>query len=131
MYFKVSFCNPLQSEIVTVGALAPEQVLEHLHELNWAQYLDSMQGVAQESIYYSPSLCIEEMNGAYGLECTAVGESSDYEFYIFYKRPKVINGKLDDAYVSDLLEQTMADAERLLQLLFTNSYEALEEEFSR
>jgi len=66
---------------------------------------------------------------------SAVGLPDDYEFYIFFKRPKLkkqffgLSEKIDNDYLSDLTEQTEEDVLNCLNALINNDLDFLERKF--
>ena len=90
MKFSVSFCDPFKKDIVELGNIAQDKVFEIFEDIKWNSYLSKMKDVRDEYIYFSPSFEIENKENKNGLSISAVGEPDNFEFYIFYKRPKMI-----------------------------------------
>ena len=71
-----------------------------------------MEVAKEEDIFYSPSLEIENKDTKHGLSISAVGNHDSFEFYIFYKRPKIVKTffglkeKIKNGYLSDKTGQT-------------------------
>lgn len=95
MSFHISFCNPLEPAIVELGIIDGDRVVDQFSSIRWESYLEEMKGKPQEEIFYSPSFEIENTENKNALSISAVGEPENYEFYIFYKRPKIIKSFLD------------------------------------
>jgi len=116
MEFSISFCDPLKKDIVEMGDIAKDKVFEIFEDIKWNSYLSKMKDVRDEDIYFSPSFEIENKENKNGLSISAVGEPDNFEFYIFYKRPKMIKSffgllkKMKEDFLTDVTGQTKKDA---------------------
>jgi len=116
MEFSISFCDPLKKDIVEMGDIAKDKVFEIFEDIKWNSYLSKMKDVRDEDIYFSPSFEIENKKNKNGLSISAVGEPDNFEFYIFYKRPKMIKSffgllkKMKEDFLTDVTGQTKKDA---------------------
>ena len=132
MQFRASFCDPFQKDSINLGLLSKEAVISHFESIDWATHLSKMADANQEDIYFSPSLEIENNDTNFSLCFSAVGEPDDYEFYIFYKRPKTVisaSGKevvISSDYISDITGQTKQDAIDCLNAFIQNDTAFLE-----
>lgn len=132
MNFKATFCDPLKPDIIELGDVAAENILELLETIPWTDYLQRMEEAEGDKIYYSPSLEIENKDNKNGLSISAVGEPNNYEFYIFYKRPKKVKTffglreRIDEDYLSDITGQTKENVIDLLNALKRGDTEYLE-----
>lgn len=124
--FRHSICEPLNPVVLEKGALAKEQILPLLAAFPWRKYLLEMQQAEEQEIHFSPSLEIEHQSSGQGIVVSAVGEPDDFEFYIFYKRPK--DG--DPEFISNLTEQTVEDAKTCIEALIEGDAAYLEEFFA-
>lgn len=124
--FRHSICEPLHPTVLEKGAIAKEQILPLLAAFPWRKYLLEMQQAEEQEIHFSPSLEVENKDKRQGIVISAVGEPDDFEFYIFYKRPKEGN----PAFVSDLTEQTLEDAKTCIEALIEGDAAYLEEFFA-
>lgn len=112
MNFKATFCDPFKPYIIELGDISADSIIEVFEKIPWKVYLQKMETAKEGEIYYSPSLEIENKNSKNGLTISSVGEPNNYEFYVFYKRPKKIKTffglyeKMDDNYVTDITGQT-------------------------
>jgi len=95
MNFRASFCHPFQKDIIELGTIAKENIINKFETIDWTDLLQQMQLAKEEEIYFSPSLEIENKDNKQGLSISAVGEPDNFEFYIFYKRPKMVKSFLD------------------------------------
>lgn len=90
-----------------------------------------METAREDEIFYSPSLEIENTDSKHGLAISAVGEPDNYEFYIFYKRPKSVKTlfgfqeKIDEGYTTDITGQTKQDVLDCLNALLCNDTDDL------
>ncbi len=93
--------------------------------------------VKENEIYYSPSLEIENKDTKHGLSISAVGDPKNYEFYIFYKRPKKVKiffglkEKINSNYMSDKTGQTKQDVLDCLNALLRNDTDYLSSKIGR
>jgi hypothetical protein len=113
MNFRASFCDPLKRDIIELGDVEQHKIVEMFRGTPWSDYLRKMEDA--ETIYYSPSLEIENKDTRHGLVFSAIGQPDSYEFYIFYKRPKKVKAflglshKTDENYLTDITGQTEQD----------------------
>ena len=87
--FRYSICEPLNPKVIEKGMIAPDSVIGLFNDFQWDYYLKQIE-VAETrkmDIYFSPSLEVENKANKNGLTISAVGDTEDPEFYIFYKRP--------------------------------------------
>lgn len=131
MNFRASFCDPLKPEIIELGYIAQDTIIDHFEKIAWKEYLQKMATAKEKEIYYSPSFEVENNNNKNGLAISAVGDPDNYEFYIFYKRPKKVKTffglkeKIEENYSTDIQGQTKADALDCLKALLRNDTEYL------
>ena len=124
--FKATFCDPLKPDIIELGDLSQDTIIDHFEKINWNDYLQKMITAKQDQIYYSPSFEIENKESKNGLAISAVGDPNNYEFYIFYKRPKNIKSffglkqKVNENYSTDIQGQTKNDVLDCLKALLKN-----------
>lgn len=126
MKFRASFCDPLEPDIIELGSMPKDEVINHFEKINWNRYLQKVVTAKQDEIYYSPSFEAENEESSNGLVISAVGNPDNYEFYIFYKRPKKVKTffglieKINDNYLTDIQRQTKRDALECLRALLRN-----------
>ena len=131
MNFTASFCDPFNPAIIELGGIQKERILDKFEKVNWSDYLQRMQSANSQDIYYSPSISFENSDTTHGLAISAVGVPDNYEFYIFYKRPKIVKKflglkkKNDENYVSDKTGQTKNDVIDCLNAFIRNDMEYL------
>lgn len=131
MNFRASFCDPFNPNIIELGNIQKDSIIEKFESINWVDYLQKMAMVKENDIYYSPSLEIENKDTKHGLSISAVGYPDNYEFYIFYKRPKKVKiffglkEKINDNYLSDKTGQTKQDVLECLNALLRNDTDYL------
>ncbi len=133
MNLRASFCDPLNPEIFELGRIPKEEVLDKFGSINWVDYLQKITQAKEEEIYFSPSFEVENTDAKQGLSISAVGDPRNFEFCIFYKRPKKVKSffglkeKVKGGYVSDKTGQTKQDAIDCLSALLRNDTEFLEQ----
>lgn len=126
MEFKLSFCDPLKPVIIDLGVIPRDRIIETFEQIPWVGHLQKMGSADQNEIYFSPSFEIENTNTQHGLSISAVGEPEKFEFYIFYRRPKIIKyffglkEKTDPAYTSSVTGQTMQNAIECIHAFINN-----------
>ena len=119
--FRYSICDPLKSEPLEMGEIEKDQILEVFERFPWKDMLNKMQGVKESDIQFSPS--IEFENKATHLGITISMGVDENEFYVFYKRPKMVSKwfglikKMDENFLSDRTGQTIADAREAVSAL--------------
>lgn len=137
MNFRASFCDPLNPNIVDLGSIHKDSIIEQFERINWADYLLKMETVQESEIYFSPSLEIENASTKHGLAISAVGSPIQYEFYIFYKRPKKVTSffgfkeKVDDNYTTEKTRQSKKDVLECLHALIKNDTDFLATKIGR
>lgn len=131
MHFKATFCDPFQQDIIDLGDIQPEKIIEQFENTPWTDLLRKMELAKEGAIFYSPSLEIENKDTKHGLSISAVGNPDEHEFYIFYKRPKKVKTffgfkeKEVEGYLSDKTGQTRQDVLDCLQALIRNDTDFL------
>ena len=131
MNFSSSFCDPLKKDIIDLGIISREKIIDKFLSINWTEHLEKMKTVNPHDIYYSPSISFLNLDTNHGLEISAVGEPDTYEFYVFYKRPKMVkrffglSSKYDENYVSSRTGQNDRDVINCLKALIQNDTDFL------
>ncbi len=130
MNFRASFCDPFKPDIIEIGDIDKDKVIEIFNRVPWTEYLEKMKTVNEREIHYSPSLEIENKDNKNGLSVSAV---DGVEWYIFFKRPKLVkrffglSEKLDENYLTDVQGQTEKDVRDCLDALIRNDLQFLED----
>ena len=129
MNFRASFCDPFKPDIIEIGNIEKGKVMETFDKIPWSKLLEEMKLKKENEIHYSPSLEIENKDNRNGLSVSAVDGK---EWYIFYKRPKMVKKffglteKMDNDYLTDITGQTEKDVRDCLTALINNDLEFLE-----
>ncbi len=129
MNYRASFCDPFKPDIIEIGEIEKEKVIDIFNQVPWTEYLEKMKTVNEREIYYSPSLEIENKDNKNGLTVSAV---DGVEWYIFFKRPKRVklffglSEKLNENYLTDVQGQTEKDVRDCLDALIRNDLQFLE-----
>lgn len=130
MNFRASFCDPFKSDIIEIGGIEKDKIMQHFESIPWTELLEKMKNANEKDIHYSPSLEIENKANKHGLSVSAVDGT---EWYIFFKRPKLVKKffglteKMDDNYLTDITGQNIDDVRRCLTALINNDLKYLEE----
>lgn len=129
MKFRASFCDPFKPDVIELGEINQEEIMENFENIPWNDLLEKMRKVDPNEIHYSPSLEIENKTNNNGLSVSAVDET---EWYIFFKRPKMVKKwfglveKMDQNYLTHVTGQTIEDVKKSLDALIKNDLEYLE-----
>ncbi len=129
MKFRASFCDPFKPDIIELDTIEKDKTMEIFEKIPWNKLIDEMKSKKENEIYYSPSLEIENMDNKNGLSVSAIDEK---EWYIFFKRPKMVKKffgfteKMDNNYVTNVTGQTEKDVRECLIALINNDLEFLE-----
>ncbi|MEO9965475.1 MAG: hypothetical protein ABJF11_06795 [Reichenbachiella sp.] len=129
MNFRASFCDPFKPDIIELGEIEQDKIMENFEKIPWEELLEKMKTTNENEIHYSPSLEIENKTNRNGLSVSAVDGT---EWYIFFKRPKLVKKwfglveKMDDNYLTDVTGQSTDDVKNCLNALINNDLEYLE-----
>lgn len=129
MKLRASFCDPFKPDVIELGTIEPDKVMETFEKVPWNQYLERMARVDDSEIYFSPSLEIENQN-KHGIVASAIAPDV---WYIFYKRPKVVKKffglteKLDNDYMTEIHDQSTEDVKACFDALLKNDLNYLDE----
>jgi hypothetical protein len=129
MNFRASFCDPFKKDIIELGVIEKDKIMESFEKIPWTKLLEEMKLKNENEIYYSPSLEIENKDNKNGLSVSAVDGK---EWYIFFKRPKLVKKffglteKMNNDYLTDITGQTESDVRDCLTALINNDLEFLE-----
>ena len=133
--FRYSLCEPLNPNIIEKGSVNKGEIIKTFEEFPWNKYLTELINANENEIHYSPSLEFENKSNKNGITASAVGDPGNFEFYIFYKRPKKkkqlfgLIEKMDENYLSDLTGQTEKDVIDCLNALINEDSNFLENKF--
>ena len=133
--FRYSICEPLNPKIIEKGSVNKGEIIKTFKEFPWSKYLTELINANENEIYFSPSLEFENKSNKNGITASAVGDPGNFEFYIFYKRPKTkkqlfgLIRKMDENYLSDLTGQTEKDVIDCLDALINGNQNFLEMKF--
>jgi hypothetical protein len=129
MNFRASFCDPFKPDIIELGEIQQDKIMENFEKIPWEELLEKMKTANEREIHYSPSLEIENKTNRNGLSVSAVDGT---EWYIFFKRPKLVKKwfglveKMDDNYLTDVTGQSIDDVKNCLNALINNDLKFLE-----
>ena len=129
MNFRASFCDPFKPNVIELGEIAKDQIMENFEKIPWNDLLKKMEAANENEIHYSPSLEIEYKTNKNGLSVSAVDGT---EWYIFFKRPKMVKKwfglveKMDENYLTDITGQSIEDVRNCLNALINNDLAFLE-----
>ncbi len=127
--FRYSICDPFVQEPIEMGDTEKEKIPEILASFPWKDMLDKIDNAGDREIHFSPSIEFENKTNRHGLSISIIDES---EFYIFYKRPKLVSRFfglkkiMDEDYVTDKTGQTLSDVADAVTALINNDVATLE-----
>lgn len=130
MSFRASFCDPFKPDIIELGEIEKDKILVTFDKIPWADYLKKMKSANDKDIHYSPSLEIENKTNKNGIVVSALDGG---EWYIFYKRPKLVKRffglyeTMNNDYTTEIHGQSEKDARECLIALTDNNLKLLEE----
>jgi len=129
MPFRASFCDPFEKNIIEMGKIEKDKIMELFENTAWIELLTKMKTDKHAVIHYAPSLEIENTDNRHGLCITAI---NGCEWDIFYKRPKLkkmffgLYQKTDPNFITDLNLQSTAEIKTCLMALMNNELEYLD-----
>ncbi|MEZ7885134.1 MAG: hypothetical protein QMB39_07735 [Bacteroidales bacterium] len=130
MNFRASFCDPFKPDVIEIGTIEKEKIIETFEKIPWNGLLKKMETAEESEIYYSPSLEVENKENKNGILVSFVGIE---EWYIFFKRPKMVKKlfglieKMNENYTTEIRGQTEKDAKDCFKALINNDLNFLEE----
>ncbi len=131
MNFKVSFTDPFEYDLIDLGKVEKDKIMETFEKIPWSDLLAKM-AAEEQDIVQSPHLEVQNPDNKNVISVSAVDET---EWYIFFKRPKLVTSffglskKFVPEYESNLIDQTIEDVRACLQALINNDVKFLEEKF--
>lgn len=131
--FRYSICEPTNPEIIEKGKIDSSEIMQIFENFPWKSHLKQMEN--RKTNYYSPSLEFENLRTKNGLAISAVGNPDKYDFYVFFKRPKMqktwfgLSEKWNENYLSELLDQSEEITIDMLKALIDNNVSYLERKF--
>ena len=131
MTFRASFCDPFNPKIKEIGDIEKDQVIPLFDSIKWKDFIDRMESANENEIHYSPSLEVENKENKNGLSVSIIDHT---EWYIFFKRPKMITKKklfsskevMEENYLTEVAGQTIANVRECIEALLRNDLEFLE-----
>ena len=115
-----------------MGDIDKAKILDILDRFPWTDLLDKMNGAKESDIHFSPSLEFENKASRHGLSISIIDDEKGNEFYIFYKRPKMVTKlfglvkNLDENFLSDRTGQTSNDVRDAVTALINDDLTVLE-----
>jgi hypothetical protein len=132
--YKCSICEPLNVEIIETE-ISQKEIFDLFERFPWSAYLEKMEIASEKDIQYSPSLQVENNLEKCTITFSAVGISTDFDFYIFFKRRKKRKSLFglfsftDKSYTSEIRGQSIKIASNYLSAFLRNDFESLNQEF--
>jgi hypothetical protein len=129
MAFRTSFCDPFKPDVVELGEVEKDKIIDSFKRLPMKKLLEEMKLKNENEIHFSPSFEVENLENKNGVTASIVDEK---EWYIFYKRPKMVKKyfglveKIDDNFTTEILGQSEQDVINCLNALINNDLTFLE-----
>ena len=126
--FRYSICEPKNPKVIEKG-----KIMQIFENFPCNLYLKEMENA--QTNCYSPSIEFENLNNKNGLAISAVGTPEKYEFYVFFKRPKLqktwfgLSEKMNTDFTSELLDLTKEKTIEIVKALMDNNLNYLESKF--
>lgn len=130
MNYKASFCDPFKPDVIDLGIIEEEKVIQTFESYDWNDYLENMESAKDSEIFYSPSFEVENVENKHAITLSAI---EDNKWYVFYKRPKLVKKlfglreKMDENYVTEVFVQSDEEALSYLSALLNNKLQLLDE----
>lgn len=130
--FTYSICDPLEKDPIEMGTIEKEKILDIVDRFPWIDLLNKLKAAEEKDIHFSPSLGFENKSNRHGLSISIIEGEKGNEFYIFYKRPKMVTKlfglmkNMDDNFLSDRTGQTSNDVRDAVTALVANDLTTLE-----
>lgn len=130
MKFSVSFCDPLSPEILELGDLEEEKVIEVFESIPWKDYLVESDPSDDSDVHYAPSLEVENKKMNIGLELSAIDEN---EWHLFLRKPINSNApeSIENELMNELTGQSETDAIACLNAFLKVDLDYLERTFAQ
>jgi len=131
--FRYSICEPKNPKVIEKGKIDSSEIMQIFENFPWNLHLKEMENA--QTNYYSPSIEFENLNNKNGLAISAVGTPEKYEFYVFFKRPKLqkkwfgLSEKMNTDFTSELLDLTKEKTIEIVKALMDNNLNYLESKF--
>lgn len=130
--FTYSICDPLKKDPIEMGEIEKDKILDILDRFPWTELLDKVKNADDRDVHFSPSVEFENKRNQHGLSISIVEGENGNEFYIFYKRPKLVTKffglvkSMDNSFISDRTGQTSEDVREAVTALISGDLTTLE-----
>ena len=127
--FRYSICDPFRREPLEMGEIEKDKILDILGRFPWQDMLDKIDKAGDADIHFSPSIEFENKSNRHGLNISIVDED---DFYIFYKRPKLVSRLFgliktkDQNFTTEKTGQSISDVKDAVTALINNDVTTLE-----
>lgn len=131
---KYSICDPFNPEVIEKGEILATEFFKVLDEFPWLEWLEKCNQVQASEIYFSPSLELRNESNSHAISVSLVGDENENEFYLFYKRPKLIEKKswfktvqvMEPNFLSERQMQSIDNVRDAFKALIENDFEKLD-----
>jgi hypothetical protein len=137
MQYKASFCDPFKADIVDLGYVEKEKVMELFERVPWAEYLVKMEAARENEIHWSPSLDFKDEDNHQIISVSVAGKPDNIDWLIFYIRPKkvkrlfgLLGEKMNNEHMTEVQGRTETDARNAIEALLRGDYAWLDEHIS-
>ena len=130
--FNLSFCDPLNPEVIDLGVHSKEETIRLFNNIKWDEYLDKMVDVSPDDIYYSPSFSAANSDNNAIVSISALESGLFYIMYFTPLVPRKIMGVeigKKGGKLFDLNDATPQDSLKAITYLVDGNIEALSKMF--
>jgi hypothetical protein len=130
--FRHSFCDPFKPDIIELGDIESQEIINKFEQLPWDEIMSRMGKAKESEIHFSPSLDFEDRTTKHGIAISGLGDKSLEEFYVFYKRPKKVKNffgltsRDNPDYLTEVTGQTKENVIGILEAFIQGEYELLD-----
>lgn len=136
VYYDCSIADASDPDTTRKSTLKKEDLVNAFKNFDWDTFLIQAEKAMQRDKYFYPPVEFENNTSRHSLAFFPVGKPGDYEFLLFYKRPKTIKKwlgliqKHDENYTTQLTKtQDAIAALQYLQALIESNTDFLEKKF--
>ncbi|NBB19639.1 hypothetical protein GVN20_09775 [Runella sp. CRIBMP] len=137
MEFRAFFCDPVEADIIDLGDMAQDTIMDTFEKVDWNEYLQKSSNAKLDEIYFHPTFGIENKKSGNGITISVIGEPENYKFKVTYKSPQKVksflglNDQISDNYSTVIQATTKNDAIDCLNALLRNDIAYLESRVGR
>ena len=127
--FRYSICDPFEKEPIEMGEIEKNEITDVLDRVPWTNLIEKIHEAGDSNVHFSPSIEFENKSNMHGLTISIV---ADGDFYIFYKRPKLVSKLFgiikvkNDHFTTEKTGQSIKDVKEAVTALINDDLLTLE-----